>query len=111
MNIRLQTLVIRATTLGVLVAGTAGVATGQKAKASGPPITTNGAAKSSPKADKGQATAQAARTEAREEKGERLAFKVARQESKSAMKGIKLTEVEKKQVREIDKRYEDQYEA
>ena len=108
-TIRLQAIVIRVTMLGVLVAGTAGVAMAQKAKPAGPPITTRGAAKSSPKADKGQATAEKARTEAREEKAERSALESARHEPKSSLKGIKLTDAQKTSAKEIEKKYAEQY--
>jgi Spy/CpxP family protein refolding chaperone len=106
---RLQNIMIRAAVLGAIIAGSAGIASAQKAKPAGPPVVTKGSTQSNPKADKGQATAQAARTEAREEKGERLALKNARQESKDGLKGIKLTEAQKDATKAIAKRYEDQY--
>ena len=54
---RYTILAIRTTTLGALLVGFTAVAGAQKTKPTqgGPPITTQGAIKSNPKADKGQA--------------------------------------------------------
>jgi hypothetical protein len=107
---RLKNIAIRTTMLGALLASTAGVAVAQqKAKQQGPPVTTKGTVKSNPKADKGQATAEAARANAREEKAEKSALSAARGEPKSLLKGIKMTEAEKKATGDIEKRYADQF--
>jgi hypothetical protein len=103
---RLKHFAIRATVLSALLVGTAGVAMAQKVKPAGPPVTTKGAVNSNPKADKGQATAEAARVEARERKAEKSALQSARKEPKSLLKGIKFTRAEKKTIREIDRRYD-----
>lgn len=110
MNVlRVRNLAIRATVLGALAATTAGVAVAQKVKPAGPPVVTQGGVKSNPHADKGQATAEAARAEARENKAERSALSAARGEPKSLLKGISLTKAEKKTTKDIEKRYADQF--
>lgn len=106
---RLQTMAIRALVLGAIVAGTAGVAVAQKVKPAGPPVSTKGAVKSNPKADKGQATAAAARADARDRKAEKSAVQSARHEPKSLLKGIKLTDAEKQSTRDIEKKYDAQF--
>jgi hypothetical protein len=104
-----HTMAIRATLLGVMLAGSAGVAMAQKVKPAGPPVSTRGAVKSNPKADKGQATAETARVAARERKAEKWELKSARGESKQVLKGIKLSPEEKKSVNDIEKKYDRQY--
>src|SRR5690349_11918284 len=74
----------------------------------GPPVATTGSVKSNPKADKGQATAAAARMEARERKAEKAWFKAARAEPKHLMKGIDLTKEQKENIKAIEKRYDAQ---
>jgi Spy/CpxP family protein refolding chaperone len=112
MNItRLQSIAMRAVVLGAVVAVTANVAVAQKAKPSGPPVVTKGTVKSNPKADKGQAQAEASRLAARERKIEHDAFKSADHEPKSALKGIKLTDEQKLATKAIEKRYADQFKA
>jgi hypothetical protein len=106
---RLQYIAIRAAVLGVVAAGIPSFADAQKAKPSGPPVVTKGTLKSNPKADKGQATAEAARAEARDRKGEHTAIKAARQESKNAVKGLGLTDAERSAWNDVEKKYEVQY--
>lgn len=83
----------------------------------GPPVTTQGAAKSSPKADKGQATAEVNRKEARERKLEmdvakseanvvRAAAKVARKEPGAWLKDVPMTKEQRKAAKASRKRYE-----
>lgn len=105
---RLHHIAIRATILGALVAGTAGAAIAQQVK---PPVVTKGSVKSNPKADKGQATAEAARASARDRKATKDAFKAARLEPKSLLRGIKFTSMEKRMNRDITKRYAREYKA
>lgn len=103
---RLKQVAFRATTLGVLLVSTAGIAMAQNGKPDGPPVTTKGAVKSNPKADKGQATAEAARVQARENKAEKSALKNARKEPKALLKGIRFTSEEKRSVKAMEKRYD-----
>lgn len=107
--IRLRHFAIRATALGALVATTAGVAVAQKVKPAGPPVVTQGGVKSNEHADKGQAKAEAARLEARENKAEKSALGAARREPKSLLKDISLTKAERKTTNAIEKRYADQF--
>lgn len=107
--IRLQQFAIRATTLGALLTGAAGVSLAQKTKPAGPPVTTQGSVKSNPKADKGQATAEAARVDARDDKVVKSALHAARDQSKSLLKGMKLTKAERTVTHDIEKKYADQY--
>jgi hypothetical protein len=99
---------IRAAVLGALMASTAGAALAQ-AKPQGPPATTKGAVKSNPKADKGQATAAAARTAARERKAENNALKSARSEPKALLKGMRFSPYEKRLLGAVEKRYAGQF--
>ena len=72
-HLRMTNIAIRTTALGALLAGFATAATAQKEKhPAGPPVTTMGAMKSHPKADKGQATAEAKRVDARNDKAEKV---------------------------------------
>jgi len=114
---RLTQFATRTAALGVLLAGCAGVALAQKAKPPlGPPVTTQGAVKSNPNADKGQATAESKRIAARDRKAakaadklqnteQRSALKDARSEPKALLKGIALTKAERKSMKAIEKRY------
>lgn len=91
--------------LAALVA-TANVAGAQaKTPPAGPPVTTKGAAKANEHAVKGQTRAQEARTEARLNKAERNAVDRAEDDSKAALKGVKLTKAERTSVNEIVKKY------
>ena len=114
---------MRTAALGALLAGFTAVAGAQKAKPTtppaGPPVTTKGATKANPKAAKGQATAESKRTEAREakaardadkaaDKAERAALKAARTEPKELLKGIKLSDAERRTVSDIEKKYDGQ---
>ena len=114
----LMRIAMRTTTLGAFLAGFATVALAQqKTKpVSVPPVTTKGAIKSSPSADKGQATAESKRTDAAadktaraadkvEDKAERMALKEAKTEPEHVLKGIKLTGAEKKAVNTIEKKF------
>ena len=108
---------LRSTVIGALLVGFTSLAIAQKPKPPvGPPVTTQGTMKSSPKADKGQATAESKRAEARERKAakgadklqnleQRTALKVARGEPKALLKGIKLGKVERKSQKAIEHRY------
>ena len=84
-----------------------------------PPITTQGTIKSNPKADKGQANAEAKRVEARDDKATKDAEKVAdkaekgadrkaHSEPKALLKGITLTEAQGTTVKAIEKKYDGQ---
>ena len=122
-NLRITNIAIRTTALGALLAGFATVAAAQKEKhPAGPPATTMGTMKSNSKAATGQATAEAKRTNAREDKvgrdadktedrAQRSAFKVARSDPKGLLKGIKLSSSEKKSVKATEKRYAGQIKA
>lgn len=117
---RLKNIAIRTTALGALLAGFAAVAVAQRGKPpAGPPVTTKGTIKSNPKADKGQATAESKRADARDDKAaraadqlrdkvEKTAWKEAYGEPKALLKGVKLSSAERKTVREIEKKYSDQ---
>src|SRR3989442_519204 len=85
----------------------------------GHPVTTKGATKANEHAQKGQATAESKRTEARErkaakgaekkeERAERVALKKARNEPTALLKGVKLSKDERKAVNDIEKKYEAQ---
>lgn len=120
---RLTNIAIRTTALGALLAGFTTVAAAQKEKhQAGPPVTTMGTMKSNPKADKGQATAEAKRADARDDKigrdadkaddrAHRSALEGARSDPKGLLKGIKLSSSEKKSVKATEKRYADQFKA
>ena len=84
------------------------VASAQKAKPAGPPVTTKGMTKANENAAKGQATAESKRTEARENKAERAETKAAREEPGRLLKGIKLTKAERTSVNDVEKKYRDQ---
>ena len=109
---RLSKFTIQLAVVGALVAVSAGVAGAQKAKPAphpgGPPVTTRGETKANPHAAKGQANAESKRTEAREDKAERVAIKSARNEPKALLKGIRLSAAERKSVNDIEKKYEGQ---
>ncbi len=78
---------LRMTVLGVLLAGFATLGIAQQARpAKGPPVTTKGAVQSAPKADKGQATAQAARIESRQRMAVKNADRLRNKEQVSALK-------------------------
>jgi hypothetical protein len=99
---------LHATLVGAFVVGLSSVAMAQR---SGPPATTRGATKSNPKADDGQATAHAARTASLDRKAAKAAFKHARSESKSLLRGIGFTRMEQRMNRDITKRYDAEYKA
>ena len=117
---RLTNVAIQATALSALLAGFATVAAAQKEKhPAGPPATTMGTMKSHPKADKGQATAEAQRADARDDRAgkaaaksdaraQRSEFKGARSDPKGLLKGIKMSSSEKKSVKATEKRYKGQ---
>lgn len=118
-SIRVSKFTIQMIAAGVIVAISAGVASAQKAKAGGPPATTHGQTKANEAAGKGQATAEAKRTDAAEDKtartadkkddaAERAAIKAARSEPKELLKDIKLSKAEKKSIGDIEKKYEGQ---
>lgn len=114
---RLTLMAIRSTVLGALLVGFASMAIAQGTKPpAGPPRTTKGTLTSSPRAEKGQEMAESKRVEARREKAERAgdklqneeqrtALKVARNEPKALLKGIKLTPAERTSLKAIEKRY------
>lgn len=94
-------------------------ASAQKAKPTGPPVTTRGMTKANEHAATGQATAESKRTEAverkaanaaekKENKAERAEVKAAREEPGQLLKGIKLTKAERKSVDGVEKKYRDQ---
>jgi Spy/CpxP family protein refolding chaperone len=61
-------------------------------------------------AQKPTTVAQASRkAEKREERAEKSEFKMAREQNKHLLKGIKLTAAQKQQVKDITKKYDDQY--
>jgi hypothetical protein len=63
-------------------------------------------------AQKPMTVAQAAKkAEKREEKAEKSEFKMAREQNKHLLKGIKLTAVQKQQVKDITKKYDAQYKS
>jgi hypothetical protein len=109
---------VRTGLITALLLGVALPAAAQKAKSPmGPPVTTQGAVKSSPKADKGQAVAEAHRTEARERKLEadvakseanaiRATAKAARKEPGAWLKGVPMTKEQRKAIKASRKRYE-----
>jgi len=98
------TKLMQLTTAATLLA-VASVAGAQGKAPSGPPVTTKGATQANAHAAKGQATAQASRTEARADKAEHSALRRARTEPAALLKGVKLTKAERKSVEEIEKRY------
>jgi hypothetical protein len=51
------------------------------------------------------------KAEKREEKAEKSEFKMAREQNKHLLKGIKLTAAQKQQVKDINKKYNAQYET
>ena len=55
--------------------------------------------------------AQAKKAEKREEKAEKSEFKMAKGQNKHLLKGIKLTAAQKQQVKDINKKYNAQYET
>ena len=102
-----------------LVAMSASVASAQKVKAAGPPATTHGQTKANEAAAKGQATAEAKRTDTADDKAakttekkedatERASIKAARSEPKQLLEGIKLSKAEEKSVDGIEKKYDTQ---
>ena len=117
---------IRAMALGALLAGVAMIAGAQQQQQTkppqGPPVTTKGATKAAPEAAKGQATAESKRVEARERKAEntaektaaserRRALKVARNEPKALIRGIKLSKEEREKYRAVQKQHTGDFEA
>ena len=118
---RLTLIALRSTLLGALLIGFASMAVAQKTKTPvGPPVTTQGTMKSSPKADKGQDVAASKRADARDGKAvratdklqnkeQRTALKAARGEPKALLKGIKLTPAEKNAQKAIAKRHSDEF--
>ena len=108
---------VRMTVLGALFAGFATLGIAQQARpAQGPPITTKGATQSSPKADKGQATAQARRIDARQRKAvknadrlrnkeQQTALKLARAEPRALRRGIRVGPEQWTALNRIEKRY------
>src|SRR5665647_687725 len=118
---RLTLTAIRSTLLGALLVGFATMAIAQKTKPPvGPPLTTQGTMKSSPKAEKGQDMAESKRAEARDDKAvratdklqnkeQRTALRAARSEPKALLKGIKLTPEEKNAQKAIEKRYSGEF--
>ena len=82
-----------------------GVANAQAKQPAGPPVTTKGATKANEHAAKGQARAQEARTEARLNKAERNEVNRGDEDSKSVLKGVKLTKAERTSINEIVKKY------
>ena len=119
-NSRLILIASRTTVLGALLAGFATLAVAQKPKPPvGPPVITQGTVKSNPKADKGQAMAEAQRAEARDDKAvraadkarnqaQRTALKAARNEPKALLKGIDFAPGERQSLKAIEKRYADE---
>jgi hypothetical protein len=110
---------IQVVAASMLVAISAGVASAQKAKPAGPPVTTHGETKANTHAAKGQANAEAKRTDAdadkaardadkKEDAAERAAMKAAHNQPHELLKGIKLTKSEKKSVEDIEKKYDKQ---
>src|SRR5437016_11505739 len=55
--------------------------------------------------------ASAKKAEKREERGEKSEFKMAKEQNKHLLKGIKLTAAQKQQVKDIVKKYDDQYKS
>ena len=122
-HLRMTNIAIRTTALGALLAGFATAATAQKEKhPAGPPVTTMGAMKSHPMAAKGQATAEAKRADARDDKAGKVADKAedrtqrsalngAKSDPKGLLKGIKMSSSEKKSVKATEKRYAGQIKA
>jgi Spy/CpxP family protein refolding chaperone len=51
------------------------------------------------------------KAEKREEKAEKSEFKMAKEQNKHLLKGIKLTAAQKQQVKDITKKYDDQYKS
>jgi len=105
--------------VAALVAMSAGAVHAQKPRPAGPPITTHGATKANDAAAKGQANAEAKRTDAdadkaarnadkTEDASERAALKAARNQPKELLKGIKLSKDEHKSADAIEKKYEGQ---
>jgi len=105
--------------VGALTAMSTGLAHAQKSRPAGPPATTHGATQANDAAAKGQANAQAKRTDAdddkaakaadkKEDASERAAIKAARNQPAELLKGIKLSEPQKKSADAIEKKYEDQ---
>ncbi|MHB8837974.1 MAG: hypothetical protein ACYC7F_03380 [Gemmatimonadaceae bacterium] len=78
--------VARSMVLAALFASCTTLAAAQRARPAGPPVTTKGATQSSPKAAKGQATAQARRIEARQRKAVRNSEKLRNKEQRAALK-------------------------
>lgn len=104
---------------GALMLASTSVALAQKPHAAGPPVTTHGETKAGIAAAKGQANAQAKRTDAdddkaaraadkKEDASERAAIKATRNQPKELLKGIKLSKDQVKSVDAIEKKYEGQ---
>jgi hypothetical protein len=116
---RVNMMTIQVMAASMLVALSAGVASAQKVKPAGPPITTHGEIKANANAAKGQANAEAKRTDAaadkaardadkKEDAAERAALKAAHSEPGKLLKGIKLTKSERKSVEDIERKYDKQ---
>lgn len=115
--LRATVLAIRTTAVGVLFISFTSLAIAEQGKPQGsPPVTTKGAVKAAPQADKGQATAQAARVEARQRKAvqnadrlqnreQRMALKTARGEPRALLLGIRLSREQWKALNATEQRY------
>ena len=106
MTTRLTKLMQLATAAALL--GVASIAGAQAKPPAGPPVTNKGATKANEHAAKGQATAQAKRMDAREDKAENAALRKAHAEPEALLKGVKLTKAERKTVQDIRKKYASQ---
>jgi len=114
---RMTSIAIRSAVVGTLLAASAAAGVAQKTPPrTGPPVTTQGTIKSSPKADKGQAVAAAKRAEARDAKAvreeekaedarENAAWKTARNDPKRLLRGITLSPTERTSLNAIRNRY------
>jgi len=92
----------------VLALAAASVAGAQAKSAAGPAVATKGTTKANEHAAKGQATAMAARTDARLNKAERNEVDRANADSRAVLKGIKLSKAERTTVNGIVKKYDAQ---
>jgi hypothetical protein len=116
---RVNKFAIQMAAASALVVLSAGIASAQKSKGGGPPVTTHGETRANDAAAKGQANAESKRNDGADDKAaraadkkedaaERTMFKSARSQPKELLKGIKLTSDERKSVEGIEKKYDGQ---
>ncbi len=110
MNARFHTMATAIAMAGALVAGGAATAGAQKGHMAGPhPMAmTHGMVKANEHAAKGQANAENRREDAAEDRSENAAERAVRTQRGRLLKGIKLTSAEKKEIAELQRKYDAQ---